>query len=162
MHQARALAALIAIAAITLVGSPVQATPQQATVITAMAAAKANPTAPYGNATTQRIARKLRATNRGGWLAVTLNINGYGGPRKAEIVRIPAGHGKRYVGIIHVKPSKAKKVRRALSDVWVARRGGQFVVPLRSRYVTDGCGSRKCHRTAKWAKKRLGARWKVR
>lgn len=141
------IAVLVASAALVLAGS---------------LPAAANPTAPYGNAATQKVAKQLGTKHRGGWLAVTLDIGGYHGPRQAEIGQIPAGHGKRWVGIIHVKKkSQRARVRAALGDVAFAQRAGRFVVPLKTKYRTDGCRSIKCVKATRWAAKRLGG-WKTR
>lgn len=88
---------------------------------------------PYCNDTTSRIAKRIKGKGHDAWLATTLDIGGYHGKRWAEITRIPAGHGKRNIGVIHVPKRKAKKARAALSGVYFAQRGGRFVVPLKTK-----------------------------
>jgi hypothetical protein len=131
--------------------------------------AHADPSFPYGDRATAHIADVLKGTHRGGWLATTLDYGcdvTYGGPRHAEEVKIPPGHGRRWVGIIHVSTrSRAKKVRATLEcqGVWFAQgSGGRFVVPLRSNYDTDGGTGLTFKQAATWAKRRLGSGWAVR
>lgn len=133
-----------------------------AVVIVGLTPVTADESEPYGNKVTERIADRLKGKQRGGWLAVTLNIGGYHGKRHAEIVKIPRGHGKRWVGIIHVPAGKGWKAQRALSDVWVARHGNRFVVPLKTKYNTDGCAAKPCRKASAWAARRLGKGWTVR
>jgi hypothetical protein len=131
-------------------------------------AAQADASFPYGDRATDHIADELKGTRRVGWLATTLDYGcaaTYTGPRHAEIVRIPAGHGRRWVGIIHVSTTaRALEVRATLEcqGVWFAQRGGRFVLPLQSSIYTDGCSGDTFKQTARWAKKRLGTRWVVR
>lgn len=116
---------------------------------------------PYCDDTTTRIANRLDGHGHGGWLATVLDQYGYHGRRWAEITRIPAGHGKRYVGVIHVPAGKGQRVHRALKGWWFAQRRNAFVLPLVTRYNTQG-GTNLKHRTAtRWAKRRLGSGWKV-
>lgn len=138
------------------------------TVGLTMPSAVADSTAPYGNRVTARVADQLGGSHRIGWFATTLDIGAcgtvYRGPRKAEIVKIPAGHGRRWVGIVHVTGAeRVKKVRRTLAcSAWSAQSGGRFVLPLRSSTWTDGGVRTTYRKTAIWAKKRLGAGWVVR
>lgn len=118
-------------------------------------------TEPYGNDVTAKIADTLNGRDRVGWHALTLDIGGYTGKRHAEIVKIRAGHGKRWIGIIHVPNGKAQKARNALGDVWLGQRGTRFVVPLQTKTDTDGCVKTACKTAARWAVKRLGNRWKL-
>jgi hypothetical protein len=123
--------------------------------------AQADVTKPYGDNVTGHIANVLHGTHRGGWLATVLDEGGYHGKRHAEEVKIPAGHGRRWVGIIHVPPAKAKRAARALSGVWFARAGARFVLPLRSNDFTNGGTGATYKQSAKWAAKRLGKAWRV-
>jgi hypothetical protein len=137
-----------------------------ATLLLAVPGANADGTEPWGDKATGKIANRLDGTHRGGWLATTLGYGcdvTYNGPRKAEIVRIPAGHGRRWVGIIHVtKPKQARRVHAALvCKAWFARSGGRLVLPLRSSTWTDGGVGATYKEAAIWAKRRLGAGWKV-
>lgn len=129
-------------------------------------AATADSTRPYGDQATAQVADRLHGKQRGGWLATTLGYGGnvsYQGPRKAEIVKVPAGHGRRWVGIIHVKtPERAQRVRASLvCRAWFARSGTRFVLPLRSSTWTDGGGGASYKQAAKWAKRRLGTGWAI-
>jgi hypothetical protein len=122
-------------------------------------AARADGTKPYGDNTTAHIADRLRGTHRGGWLATVLDEGGYAGRRHAEEVKIPAGHGRRWVGIIHVPSGNAARARAALAGVWFAQRGTRFVLPLQSSTYTNG-GAGDAYRVAsKWAVRRLGDGW---
>lgn len=124
-------------------------------------AAAAPECAPYCDATTTRIANRLHGHGHAGWLATVLEQYGYEGRRWAEITRIPGGHGKRYVGIIHVPVGNSAAVRRALGGFWFARKGTSFVLPLVTQTDTRG-GTAKAYRTAsKWAARRLGSGWRV-
>jgi hypothetical protein len=124
-------------------------------------AATADGTKPYGDDVTAHIADRLNGTKRIAWLATTLDIGGYSGRRHAEEAKIPAGHGRRWVGIIHVPSGKAAEAHRALAGVWFAQRGRSFVLPLWSSTNTDG-GAGDTFRTAsRWAAKRLGTGWIV-
>jgi hypothetical protein len=115
---------------------------------------------PYCDDTTTRIANRLNGYGHGGWLATVLDQYGYHGRRWAEITRIPAGHGKRFVGVIHVPAGKGPKVHRALKGWWFAQRRNAFVLPLVTKYDTQG-GSRVKYRTAtRWAVQRLGKGWR--
>lgn len=114
-----------------------------------------------GDRVTNAIADKLRATNRGGWLATTLDDGGYHGRRTAQIVRIPAGHGKRWVGIIRVPAGNGGAAARALDGVWFTRNGTRFVLPLVSQYDTRGAAGLGAKTAASWARNRLGAGWVV-
>jgi hypothetical protein len=127
---------------------------------TVVANADADHTAPYGDAATDAIADRLDGRDRSPWLATTLDIGGYGGRRHAEIVEIPAGHGKRYVGIIHVPDGKTRKAHDALAGAWFAQKGTKFVVPLRSSTWTDGYPGQRYQRAARWAANRLGG-WRL-
>lgn len=118
-------------------------------------------TEPYGDDVTAAIADRLNGRDRVGWWATTLGIGGYHGKRHAEIVKIRAGHGKRWVCIIHVSHGKAAKARNALGDVWLGQRGTRFVVPLRTRNNTDGCAKSACKNAAHWAVRRLGSGWRL-
>lgn len=128
-------------------------------VSVSFASAHADTSFPYGDRATAHVADVLHATNRGGWVATTRDINGYSGRRHAEEVKIPTGHGKRWVGIIHVPSGKGGAAASALSGTWFARKGTQFVLPLRSSTDTDGCAGDTCKVAAQWAKRRLGAGW---
>ena len=77
---------------------------------------------PYCDDTTTRIANRLNGHGHGAWLATVLDQYGYQGRRHAEITRIPAEHGKRFVGVIHVPAGKARQARRALFGWWFVRR----------------------------------------
>ncbi|UUZ59925.1 hypothetical protein [Nocardioides sp. B-3] len=90
-----------------------------------------------------------------------LDQYGYEGRRNAEISRIPGGHGKRYVGIIHVPAGNAAAVRRAMGGFWFARKDRAFVLPLVTQYDTQG-GTGEAYRTAStWAARQLGKGWEV-
>lgn len=120
--------------------------------------------APACNATTTRIANRLEAprlagSEHTGWLATVLDQYGYEGRRWAEITRIPGGHGKVHVGIIHVPAGRASAVRRALGGFWFARKGRAFVLPLVTQYDTRGGTTRPYRTTSKWVARRLGAGW---
>lgn len=121
---------------------------------------------PACNATTTRIANqlvvpRLAGDDHTGWLATVLDQYGYEGRRWAEITRIPGGHGKSHVGVIHVPVGRAAAVRRALGGFWFARKGRAFVLPLVTQYDTRG-GVGEPYRTAsEWAARRLGAEWGV-
>jgi hypothetical protein len=117
--------------------------------------------APYCDKVTKKIARELNGNGHGAWLATVLDDGGYQGRRHAEITRIPKGHGKRYVGVIHVPAGKAKRAHRALMDHWFAQRQTEFVLPLVTRYDTRGGAGARYKKTARWAKNRLGIGWKV-
>lgn len=133
-------------------------------------AAQADPSFPYGDRTTASIADKLNARNRGGWLATTLDFEPgcptYSGPRRAAIGSIPAGHGRRWVGIIHVTTTdRARAVRRNLNCQGVRYAmapGGRFVLPLRSSTDTEGGAAESFRVAAAWAVRRLGTGWVVR
>lgn len=132
----------------------------------APASADADTTAPYGDAATDSIADRLHGRARGGRLATTLDCCGqydYYGRRHAEIVKIPDGHGKRWVGIIHVPGGRARAVHRVLvdRDAWFAQNGTRFVLPLKNQYDTSGDSTRAHRRAAAWAVKRLGDRWRL-
>src|SRR5205085_7889085 len=68
----------------------------------AVGSAEADSTKPYGDNVTGSIANRLHGTHRGAWLATVLDEGGYSGRRHAEIVKIADGHGRRWLGIIHV------------------------------------------------------------
>ena len=122
----------------------------------------------HSDRATHRIADRLNGKHLGDWLATTLSDCdvAYSGPRHAEIVKIPAGHGRRWVGIIHVSTTtRANRVRAALEcqDVWFTQgSGGRFVLPLRDQYYTSGGSGDTYRQTARWAKRRLGDGWVVR
>ena len=122
-------------------------------------AAQADGTKPYGDNFTAHIADRLHGTHRIGWLATVLEDGGYTGSRHAEQVKIPAGHGKRWVGIIHVPAGNAAQARAALAGVWFAQRGTKFVLPLQSSTYTNGGTADAYRLTAKWASRRLGDGW---
>lgn len=133
--------------------------------------AHADSTKPYGDSVTSHMADRLHGTHRGGWLATTLDTgywtaNGqhvnYTGPRHAEEILTTAGHGKRWIGVIHVASTRAAKVRKTLrtGGVWFAQRHGQFVLPLKSKDYTDGGAAPAFQRAARWAASRLG--WSAR
>lgn len=144
-------------------GAPASAeTPASAQSSGVSAMRAAVPCAPYCDKTTFRTANRLRGRGHGGWLATTLDSGGYGGRRWAEINRIPAGHGKFHVGIIHVPAGNAFRARSALSGARFAQRGTVFVLPLVTRNYTDGAAGPAYRRTAQWAARRLGAGWVVR
>lgn len=124
-------------------------------------AAAAPECAPYCDATTTRIATRLGGPGHDGWLATVLDQYGYEGRRWAEITRIPGGHGKRYVGIIHVPAGNAAAVRRALAGFWFARKGTAFVLPLVTHNDTRGDTARAYRTASKWAARRLGRGWGV-
>lgn len=124
-------------------------------------AASAPACEPYCDDTTTRIANRLDGHGHGAWLATVLDQYGYEGRRWAEITRIPEGHGKRFVGVIHVPAGKARAARRALQGWWFAKKGTAFVLPLVTKYDTQG-GTGVKHRTAtRWAVRRLGKGWRV-
>lgn len=121
--------------------------------------AHADHTKPYGDDVTGHIANVLHGTHRGAWLATVLDDGGYHGKRHAEEIKIAAGHGRRWVGVIHVPTGNAARARRALKGVWFAELGTRFVLPLRSNTYTNG-GTGSTYRTAaKWAAKRLQHGW---
>jgi hypothetical protein len=116
---------------------------------------------PYCNDTTTRIANRIDGRGHGAWLATVLDQYGYHGRRWAEIARIPAGQGKRSVGVIHVPAGKGPKVHRALKGWWFAQRRNKFVLPLVTSTDTRG-GSRVKFRTAaRYAARKLGKGWRV-
>ncbi|GAA0977420.1 hypothetical protein ENKNEFLB_02117 [Nocardioides aquaticus] len=117
---------------------------------------------PYCDDRTTAVANQLDGRGHGAWLATTLEDGGYNGRRRAEITKIPDGHGKRYVGVIHVPAGKPGKVRRALSGSWYAQRRTVFVLPLRTRYDTRGAANAKHREAAQWAARRLGGSWVAR
>jgi hypothetical protein len=127
----------------------------------AVAPTHADGTKPYGDNVTGHIANVLHGTHRGAWLATVLDEGGYHGKRHAEEVKVAAGHGRRWVGIIHVPPAKAKSAASALSGVWFARAGSRFVLPLRSNDFTNGGTGSTYKASAKWAAHRLGKVWRV-
>lgn len=130
--------------------------------------ANAESTRPFGDAVTGNVANRLNGTHRVAWMAITLDDDcetTYAGPRHAEIVKISAGHGRRWVGIIHVATTtRAKKARAALEcqGVWFVQSAGRFVLPLGSSIYTSGGSGDTYKKSAVWAKKRLGAAWQVR
>ena len=141
---------------------PVRPTADELAVRSVATPARAASCSPYCDATTVRVANRLGGRGHGGWLATTLDDGGYHGRRWAEIDQVSAGHGKRFVGVIHVPPGKAAKVRAALSDVWIAQRGTVFVLPLVTRDDTRGGAGSNYRKTARWAAARLGQGWVVR
>jgi hypothetical protein len=116
---------------------------------------------PYCNDTTTRIANRLNGHGHGAWLATVLDQYGYHGRRHAEITRIPAGHGKRFVGVIQVPDGNARKARRALLGWWFAQKRTMFVLPLVTKYDTQGGTGVRFRQASKWAVRRLGAGWVV-
>lgn len=116
---------------------------------------------PYCNNVTTRIANQVNGRGHGGWLATVLDQYGYHGRRWAEITLIPKGHGKRYVGVIHVPSGNGQKVHRALKGWWFARKHNKFVLPLVTRYNTQGGSRRKFRKASYFAKRRLGDGWRV-
>lgn len=126
---------------------------------TASALGGGDGTRPYGDAATAQVADRIDGTHRVPWLATTLDDGGYAGGRHAEIVKIRSGHGKRYLGIIHVSAGKAAKAREALAGAWCAQRGTRFVLPLRSSTWTSGYPGARYKAAARWAARRLGSGW---
>jgi hypothetical protein len=114
-----------------------------------------------GDSTTAQIADRLDGTHRSGWVATVLDRSGYPGKRHAEIVRIPSGHGKRWVGIIHVPTGNAAQALHALLGSWFARSGTRFVLPLVTKADAQGCRNSACRTSSRWAVRRLGAQWVV-
>lgn len=90
-----------------------------------------------------------------------LDQYGYHGRRWAEIDRIPAGHGKGSVGIIHVPAGKGHKAHRALKGWWFAQRRNAFVLPLVTKHNTQGGAGTKYRTTARWAVRKLDDGWRV-
>jgi hypothetical protein len=123
--------------------------------------AHADGTKPYGDNVTAHTADGLHGTHRGAWLATVLDEGGYHAKRHAEEVKVPAGHGRRWLGVIHVPAGNGNKAARALSGVWFARAGTRFVLPLRSNDYTNGGTGSTYHKAAMWAVKRLDSGWKV-
>lgn len=117
---------------------------------------------PYCDDATSRVANTIGGRGHGAWVATTLDIGGYSGPRWAEITKIPAGHGKRDIGIIRVPKGKGAAARRALDGAWLVQQRSLFVLPLRSGTDTDGDVGAKHRKAARYAAKRLGAGWKIR
>lgn len=142
--------ALVALAAFPLLlalsGSPVAAHPS---------------CEPACNDATTRVANRIDGKGHVGWLATTLDINGYEGKRWAEITRIPPGHGKRNIGIIQVPKANTAQARKALKGSWLARKGNLFVLPLVTKYATDGGTGSNFQTAAEWAASKLGTGWKV-
>ena len=121
-------------------------------------------TTSYRDAATDQVADVLHGTHRTAWPATTLDcctLPSYTGPRHAVIVKIPRGHGTRWVGIIHVPSGSGAAARAALvaKGVWFVGKGTRFVLPLESSTDTSGEASGACSRAAHWAAGRLGDGW---
>lgn len=116
---------------------------------------------PYCDGTTTRIANRLHGHGHGAWWATVLDQYGYHGRRWAEITRIPAGHGKRFVGVIHVPAGNAPAAHRALKGWWFAQRRTAFVLPLVTKYDTQGGVGTRYRTASRWAARMLGRGWRV-
>ena len=140
------------------------ATALAATLLVAGSAAHARPdsTAPYGDKVTGAIADKLDGKHRDGWMATILDYGRYTGPRHAEIMKTSTGHGKRWVGVIHVPAKRVKAARNAFVGQWYAEHGRAFVMPLTSEVDNFGGHTPDYKACAQWAAKTLGKKWKVR
>jgi hypothetical protein len=134
------------------------------TFLLAGSAAFARPdsTAPYGDKVTGAIADKLDGKQRNGWLATSMDEDGYTGPRHAEIIKTSAGHGQRWMGVIHVPQRKVAAARHCFAGKWHAEHGRAFVLPLESEVDNFGDHTANFKKAAKWAAKTLGKKWKVR
>lgn len=117
---------------------------------------------PYCNDATSRTANRIDGRGHGAWLATVLDQYGYEGRRWAEITYVPAGHGKRSIGVIQVPAGKARQARRALDGWWFAQNGRTFVLPLVSRTDTRGGTGVAFKTAARWTERKLGAGWVVR
>ncbi len=123
-------------------------------------------TATYRDAATNTVAAVLHGTHRTAWPATTLDcctLPSYTGPRHAVLVKIPRGHGTRWVGIIHVPAGRGAAARDALAakGVWFVGKGTRFVLPLESSTDTSGEASGACSRAAHWAAGLLGDGWVI-
>lgn len=116
---------------------------------------------PYCNGATSRVVNRLEGSGHGPWLATVLDQYGYEARRWAEITRIPGGHGKRHIGVIHVPEGHARGARRALDRFWFAKKGRTFVLPLVTATRTQGGRGAPYGVASRWAARRLGDGWQV-
>lgn len=114
-----------------------------------------------GDRVTRTICDNLNGRQQGGWLATTLDDGGYHGRRKAQLTKTATGHGKRWVGVIHVPVGKAQRAHRALDGVWFAQSRTRFVVPMRTQFWTSGGRGDSYRASARWVARKLGGNWRV-
>jgi hypothetical protein len=115
-----------------------------------------------GDKVTGAIADKLDGKQRDGWLATSMDEDGYTGPRHAEIMKTSAGHGQRWIGVIHVPTRKVGAARHCFAGKWYAEHGRAFVLPLESEVDNFGDHTANFKKAAKWAARKLGKKWKLR
>ncbi len=125
-------------------------------VVLLAAPAHADGTKPYGDNVTARIADRLHANPRHGFV-----MNACPRSCHAELVRTRASHGVRWVAVVHTPFARARSFRRDEGKFCFAWSGPGLVIPMRhdiNNRWREGASAPFCER-ARWAARRLG--WRV-